>query len=49
MRYTKKIKEQIKASDTIPKIARVVAPEWVDHSINENCQVPEEDFPVVNY
>lgn len=44
-----KIKEQIKASDTIPKIARVVAPEWVDHSINENCQVPEEDFPVVNY
>ena len=44
-----KIKEQIKAFETIPKIARIVAPEWVDHSINENCQVPEEDFPVVNY
>ncbi|CAI4052902.1 hypothetical protein SUVZ_15G1560 [Saccharomyces uvarum] len=42
------IKEQVKASnlDTVPRIPRIVAPEWVDHSISENCQVPEEDFPV---
>ncbi|CAI4036324.1 hypothetical protein SMKI_15G1630 [Saccharomyces mikatae IFO 1815] len=43
------IKEQVKALDTIPKIPRIVAPEWVDHSIYGNCQVPEEDFPVVTY
>ncbi|EJS41768.1 dnl4p [Saccharomyces arboricola H-6] len=43
------IKEQMKAFDTIPKIPRIVASKWVDRSLIENCQVPEEDFPVVNY
>ncbi|CAI4051199.1 hypothetical protein SKDZ_15G1580 [Saccharomyces kudriavzevii ZP591] len=48
-KVNEQIKEQMKASHTVPKVARIVSPGWVDHSINENCQVPEEDFPVVNY
>lgn len=45
------INEHVKASnsDTVPRIPRIVTPEWVDHSISENCQVPEEDFPVSHY
>ncbi|CCD26795.1 DNA ligase (ATP) DNL4 NDAI_0I02260 [Naumovozyma dairenensis CBS 421] len=34
-------------TDKPPVLPYIVTPEWIDSSISEGCQVPEEDHPVV--
>lgn len=34
-------------NDSTPSIPYIVTPDWVEKSIEENCQVPEEDFTPV--
>lgn len=34
-------------SNLPPSIPRIVTSEWIDRSIEENCQVPEEDFVAI--